>query len=255
MNTSDEHIYKFFKDLSFFKDMHEAEMSDFISKSNLKKYAKNQSIFQHGDMADRFFIVFSGWVKLHRETPEGEEAVIGLLTRGDMFGDASIFCEGRYPFSTYCVEETQLIEISASFLKEKGKSDPEIMERLLKLICHDMKVVRLENEHMALMSTPQRVACLLLQLSSNMVGKGGTFSFPYDKSLAAARLGMKPESFSRALGQLKPLGVSVNGPEITIDNFDTLIDYSCSHCSATSGECRRAECCDHDCPKKKLCSA
>ncbi len=255
MDVSAEHIDRFFKDLPFFKGMDEADISDFIKKSNLKKYSKNQVVFLHGDKAEKFFIVFNGWIKLHRETPEGEEAVIGLLTRGDMFGDAAIFCEAKYPFSAHCAEETQLIEIPTYFLREKGKSHPEVMENLLSMMCHDMKSVRLENEHMALMSTPQRVGCLLLQLSSGMVGKGGTFSFPYDKSLAAIRLGMKPETFSRALVQLRPFGVSVKGSEITIDSFETLVEYTCSHCSATPGECRRADHCNADCPKKKLCSA
>jgi CRP-like cAMP-binding protein len=226
MDASSEHIHKFFEDLSFFKGMNDADVSNFITKSNLKKYPKNQAIFLHGDEAERFFIVFSGWVKLHRETPEGEEAVIGLLTRGDMFGDASIFCDAKYPFSAHCAEETQLIEISASFLREKGKSDPRIMENMLSMLCHDMKAVRLENEHMALMSTPQRVGCLLLQLSAGMVGKGGTFSFPYDKSLAATRLGMKPETFSRALAQLKPLGVSVKGSESSV--FFSAVSIFCT---------------------------
>jgi CRP-like cAMP-binding protein len=252
MSTTAEHINRFFKDLPFFKDMKDTDVSDFIATSNLKKYTKNQVVFLHGDNAERFFIVFQGWIKLHRETPEGEESIIGLLTRGDMFGDAAIFCDAKYPFSAHCAEQAQLIEIPSHFLREKAKPHPEIMESLLSMMCHDMKALRLENEHMAVMSTPQRVGCLLLQLSSGMVGKGGTFSFPYDKSLAAVRLGMKPETFSRALAQLKPLGVAVKGSEITIDNFDELVDYTCIHCSATAGECRKADCCVQNCIKKKL---
>ncbi len=247
MSPSKEHLELFLKDLSFFKDMEDSDVSDFLKKSQIKKYSKNQVVFLHGDDAERIFIVFNGWVKLHRETPEGEEAVIGLLTRGDMFGHASIFCEEKYSFSAHCAEEAQLIEIPASFLREKGKSNPEIIKTLLGIMCHDMKSLRLENEHMALMSTPQRVGCLLLQLSAGMIGKGGTFSFPYDKSLAAIRLGMKPETFSRALTQLKPFGVSVKGSEITIDRFGSLVEYSCSHCSAMPGECPKLGQCNGSC--------
>ena len=71
-----------------------------------------------------------------------------------------------------------------------------------------------------------------------MIGTGGTFSFPYDKALAAQRLGMKPETFSRALAQLKPLGVTIKGPEIAIDSFSCLTAYCCGHCTAQPGECR-----------------
>jgi len=91
---------------------------------------------------------------------------------------------------------------------------------------------------MAIMSAPQRVSCLLLQLSGHMIGNGGTLTFPYDKSLAATRLGMKPETFSRALAQLKPYGVTAKGPEITIESFTRLTEFSCGHCTALPGECR-----------------
>ena len=74
-------------------------------------------------------------------------------------------------------------------------------------------------------------------------------AFPYDKALAAARLGMKPETFSRALAQLKPYGVTVKGTDIRIENFARLSEYSCTHCTALPGECRGSRCAD--CPLQK----
>lgn len=252
MPLSDNHLEKFLKDLTFFKGMQESDIYDFLKKSNVKQYKKNQPIFLHGDEADRFIIVVNGWVKLHRETPEGEEAIIELLTRGDVLGEAAIFGNAKYPFSAHVTEESQLIEIPSKVLKEQARSNPKIMERLMTAMSDEIDQLQLEKEHMALMSTPQRVGCLLLQLSAGMQGKGGTFTFPYDKSIAATRLGMKAETFSRALAQLKPLGVTVKGSEITINNFECLINYSCGHCSKNPDECRKSKCCSHNCREDKL---
>lgn len=107
----------------------------------------------------------------------------------------------------------------------------------------------MENEHLALMSASQRVGCLLLQMSSGMLGKGGTFAFPYDKALAASRLTMKPETFSRALAQLKDAGVSVKGPEVTMESFAALVEFCCGDCSAMPGECcgSRSSCDNKSC--------
>lgn len=255
MSSSQESLELFLKDLPFLNGLRDSDIHDFIKSSHIKQYTKNQVIFLHADNADRFFIVLSGWVKLHRETPEGEEAIIGLLTRGDIFGEAAIFCEAKYPFSAHCAEEAQLIEIPASTLKEKAKENPDVMAWILNIMCHEAKHLQLENEHMTLMSTPQRVGCLLLQLSAGIVGKGGTFPFPYDKSLAATQLGMKPETFSRALVQLKPFGVVIKGSEVTIENFEHLIEYTCVHCSAELGECKKSGDCTSECTKNKECSA
>ncbi len=234
--------------------MDEECLAELISNSQVKEYKKKTALFLHGDSADRFFLIIDGCVKLHRETPEGEESIISLLIKDDVFVEAALFGNAQYSFSAHIVEEAVLLEVPASILKERMQKDPNLRASLMRIMSDEMGHLRLENEHMALMSTPQRVGCLLLQISAHMQGKGGTFTLPYDKSLAASRLGMKPETFSRALGQLKPLGVKVNGSEVTIDDFECLVSYTCGHCSAMPGECRKADCCTYECAKKKLCS-
>ena len=240
----------FLHDLPFFADLPEADMQAFLQASQMREYKKHESIFLQGDTANRFFVVMDGWVELYRDTSEGEEAVSALFARGDVFGEAAIFGSAEYPFSAKAAEETHLLEIPEAILHRQAKKNPDIMARVMSSMSREIRSLQIENEHLALMSAPQRVGCLLLQLSGRMMGTGGTFSFPYDKSLAAARLGMKPETFSRALSQLKPFGVTVKGSEVAIDSFSKLSCYCCVHCSALAGECRNAH--GISCLKKPL---
>jgi CRP-like cAMP-binding protein len=242
---------RFLRGLTFFAKLPDANLEAFLKSGRIASYPKQKNIFMQGDAADRLFVVLNGWVKLYRETAEGDEAVIALFTRGDVFGEAAIFGGVGYPFAAEAAEETKLLEIPSAVLREQAKNNHEVMARIMHTMSREMRNLQMENEHLALMSAPQRVGCLLLQLSSGMVGKGGTFSFPYDKSLAAARLGMKPETFSRALAQLKPVGVTVTGPEIAIDEFSVLVDYVCSHCSSLPGECSGAR--SATCDKAATC--
>ncbi|MBU6475987.1 MAG: Crp/Fnr family transcriptional regulator [Alphaproteobacteria bacterium] len=228
----------FLRGLSFFAGLPEPDMAAFRAAMAVKNYAKGQNLFHQGDKADRLFVILRGWCKLYRGTAEGEEAIVAVFTRGDVFGEAAIFDNADYPVSAEAAEELSLIEIPAKTLKARARENIDITTRLMASMSREMHKLQIENEHKILMDAPQRVGCLLLQLSSDMIGTGGTFLFPYDKSLAAQRLGMKSETFSRALAQLKAAGVTVHGPEITIDSFDRLIDYSCGHCSAVQNECR-----------------
>lgn len=245
-----EQTDRFLRGLEFFTGLPDDVVRTFLNESRVTRYSKKQNIFLQGDEADRLFIVLSGWVKLYRETAEGDEAVLALFTRGDIFGEAAIFGQAGYPFSAEAAEETSAIEIPGNVLRTQAKESHEVMARIMNSMSREMRNLQMENEHLALMSAPQRVGCLLLQLSSGMIGKGGTFSFPYDKSLAASRLGMKPETFSRALSQLKPVGVSVSGPEVSIDSFAALVDYCCTHCSALPGECTGSR---GDCDRANTC--
>lgn len=228
---------RFLHSLPFFEDMAEADLISLLHTASIRNYPKNKPLFHQSDRADRLFVVLSGWIKLFRNTIEGDEAVMALFTRGDMFGEASVFGDSIYPFSAQVVENAHLIEIPAAPIQEKAKTNPVILIGIMKSMSRETHRLQMENEHMTTMSARQRVGCLLLQLSSGMIGEGGTFPFPYDKSLAAARLGMKPETFSRALAQLRQAGVISKGTEIHIESFHRLAEYCCGNFSAVSEDC------------------
>lgn len=240
----------------FLKGLDEDLVAALIAAGRERAYPRGGTIFLHNDPAARLYIVMSGWMKLFRQTPDGEEAVLALLTEGDMFGEAAIFGGTGYPFSAAAAEDAKVFEIPGETLRSLAKQNHEVMARVVNSMSRDLRNLQMQNEHLALMSAPQRVGCLLLQFSAGLAGAGGAFTLPYDKSLAAARLGMKPETFSRALSQLKPVGVLVEGAEVKIESFANLVDYCCAHCSALPGECRgsRAEHCDRasTCPGRRV---
>jgi hypothetical protein len=47
-------------------------------------------------------------------------------------------------------------------------------------------------------------------------------TLPYEKSLIASRLGMQPESFSRAILKLRPIGVQVEREHVAIADVSSL---------------------------------
>jgi CRP-like cAMP-binding protein len=71
----------------------------------------------------------------------------------------------------------------------------------------------------------QRVAEFLLTLCQNSAG-GCEVTLPYDKMLIAGRLGMKPESLSRAFSRLKAAGVSVSRNHAEIADIEALREYA-----------------------------
>ncbi len=67
----------------------------------------------------------------------------------------------------------------------------------------------------------QRVAEFLLSLCEGESG-ACTISLPYDKALIAGRLGMKPESLSRAFQRLRCMGVDIDHSTATIADVGDL---------------------------------
>lgn len=238
MGAVDNRTAEFLQGLTFFAGLPSADMEAFLGAATVRDYKKGEALFHQGDAAESLFIVVSGWVKQFRNTAEGEQAMVLLFSRGEVFAEATIFPGSVYSLSAEAAEDARVLAIPGAVLRSRAMKNPDITGRMMASLSREIQNLQRQTEQMAIMTAPQRVSCLLLQLSSHMIGKGGTLTFPYDKSLAAARLGMTPETFSRALMQLKPHGVTTRGPEITIDSFSRLTEFSCGHCTALPGECR-----------------
>jgi CRP-like cAMP-binding protein len=230
----------FFKSSPFFAGLPEPDVTSPINSSHTKSYVRGDSVVRRGDTALYFHIIVNGWVKISRDTIDGDETILSLLTRADTFGEAAIFDGATYPYDARAVEPTEITLIPVSAIREHAHNNPDILLRLMQSMARQMDRIQLDNEHISLMSAPQRAGCLLLQLSAGMEGNKRTVHFPYDKSLAASRLGMKPETFSRALAQLKNSSVIVNGDSVEISDVSALVEFCCSDCSAATTECRNS---------------
>jgi CRP-like cAMP-binding protein len=72
-----------------------------------------------------------------------------------------------------------------------------------------------EIEHLKAQSGIQRVAEFLASLCPPGAGPH-TITLPYDKTLIAGRLGLKPESLSRAFAKLRRVGVDVRASHVVV---------------------------------------
>ena len=246
---------EFVLSLPFFSGLTEKDIQEVLALSEFKDCHKGDTIFLQDDPANHFYIILEGWVKLFRGTSNGDEVVMGVFTSKETFGDAAMFDGAVYPYSAEAAGETKLIVMPAAKLRKKAAENPQIAFRMMQSLSKNMSRLQLENEHMALMTAPQRIGCLFLQLAPDVDAQSCNLQLPYDKSLAATRLGMKPETFSRALAQLKEVGVSVKGNTVAISDLSALVDFTCNSCSAQDDDCRFSQahsCTPEQCAKCKV---
>ena len=82
-----------------------------------------------------------------------------------------------------------------------------------------------EIEQLKAHSAPQRIADFFVKQAGSASGSA-RIALPYEKALIASRLGMKPESFSRALGRLAELGVAVERDSVSIADVARLAAFA-----------------------------
>lgn len=195
-----------------------------VGSSGPRRYDKGALLFQQGDPASAFFVVLDGWVKIARITPDGSEAVVGVFRRGETFAEAAMFLGGRYPANAEVVAPSRLLKIDGEVLRRKIRDNPNLALCMLASASHHLKFLVDQIEQIKLLSAPQRIADFLVEQCRTRQGPC-VVELPYEKALIASRLGMKPESFSRAIGKLRSLGVTVDHEFVTIADVAMLLSF------------------------------
>ena len=195
-----------------------------LETARLRNFARGETIFLQGERASAIYIVADGWVKLYRIAPSGTEAVVGVFTKGASFGEAVAFRHDTYPVAAEAVTDTSLIRIEADAFLRQIRENPEVAISILSATFVHLHGLVAQVEALKAQTGAQRVAEFLLELAPCPDG-ACEVTLPYDKVLIAGRLGMKPESLSRAFARLKEQGVSIRQNLASIEDIGALRDY------------------------------
>lgn len=195
-----------------------------IDTAREQTFARGETIFLQDARASAIYIVAEGWVKLYRIAPSGTEAVVGVFTKGSSFGEAVAFRHDRYPVAAEAVTDCTLIRIEADVLLRQIRENPEIAISILSATFVHLHGLVAQVEALKAQTGAQRVAEFLLELAPCTAG-ACEVTLPYDKVLIAGRLGMKPESLSRAFARLKEQGVTIRQNLAQIEDVAALRDY------------------------------
>ncbi len=220
-----------------FCDVPKEHVLPLIAKGSVKEAKRGASIHLQGERAHSLFVVLDGWVKLYRMSSCGNEAVVGVLTRGDSFGESAAIRGEVYATGAEAVSEARMLQIDASALWRAIEADPVLCRALLEASLNGNRALVQQLGQLKSHTGAQRIADFLLGLCKDEIG-ACTVVLPYDKVLIAGWLGMKPESLSRAFRRLEPYGVKIVKDRAMIQSIERLMDFTDEHRSPSWSEKR-----------------
>lgn len=195
-----------------------------VGNTTPRCHEKGITLFLQGEPASAFFIVLDGWVKIYRTTPDGLEVVLHVFKRGETLAEAAIFLGGRYPASAETVSAARILRVDGAAFRSRIEERPTLAMAMLASASYQLKSLVEQIEQIKVRSAPQRIADFLVRMTQ--VRKGpAVIELPFEKGLLANRLGMKPESFSRALAQLRSYGVTVERGTVCIADVAGLLGF------------------------------
>jgi potassium channel len=98
-----------------------------------------EEVMMQNEAPDDMYVVVSGDVEVTHYSVEEGEKVMGTLTTGDIFGEASALSDQPQSFTFRSKTISQLLRLKQSTLKEAMRSKQEdsiiVMKNFLKVLC------------------------------------------------------------------------------------------------------------------------
>ena len=215
-----------------FSDIETESLRGLSEKAHILNKQKNETIFCQDETASLCYYLIEGHIKLSRNTSDGDENVIDIVSSGALIGDSSFFNDGLYSYNADTVSPVKLVGLPLVPLSSLVKKDPQFCCQMLRHIAGQALEKDKELERRTLQETSHRVGCFILSLCEDHASGSIDVELPYEKALVAKRLGMRPETLSRSLQRLHDdTGVSIKGTLISVPDIKKLSEYSCASCS------------------------
>ncbi|TNE37102.1 MAG: cyclic nucleotide-binding domain-containing protein [Alphaproteobacteria bacterium] len=216
-----EDDFQLLKASPLFKALTDEAIISLISDGHIKTFDRKTTLFVKGEQADRFYLVLEGWVKLTRESLEGQESIISVFAKGETFAEAAVFSRQGYPVNAITVSQCRLLVVPASSTFRAIKENSEYALNIVASMARHMHNLVKQIEQLSVQSSTERLANFLLSQCPKGA-KEATIYLPIEKSLLAGRLGMQPETLSRSFAKLRKLGLQSRGNKVTISNIPAI---------------------------------
>ena len=138
----------------------------------IEKYGKNQEIFTQGAVADSVFYIQKGKVKITVLSEQSKEAVVGILTQGQFFGEACLDGAPLRTATSHAMEDCLITSITKPAMLATLDAQPKFSAFFVSYLL--ARNSRIEDDLIdQLFNSSERRLARLLLLLANFGREGG----------------------------------------------------------------------------------
>lgn len=194
---------------------------------------RGAQIIAQGAEADRLYILLQGSVGLSTAEEGGAATMVEILAAGDAFPVCAVILQVPHPVSAVALAPCRLMAIPAEDVRAAAAADAGLMHAALEQMARQWRLLIEQVVDLKTRDATQRAARFLLR---RMPAQRGAVEIPEPRGAIAARLGMTPESLSRALHGLEAAGVlRLHGRRVDVPDRAALHRVSQPRAGASQG--------------------
>jgi CRP-like cAMP-binding protein len=184
-----------------FTDLEPELLDQVLERTRESELGAEQWLCFHGDEARSFFLVVEGEVALLRHAADGDEVVVTIVGPGELFAEDLAFLDAAvHPLSARALGPARVAQFDRLHFRSLLDREPRLLHKLLHTLHRRNALLIEELERFTIQSASER---LLSFLERQTAGSREPVPLRISKRILASRLGMRPETLSRVLAQLK----------------------------------------------------
>jgi CRP-like cAMP-binding protein len=186
------------------------QIREILDLAQPKRLDAGAPVFEEGEIADRFFLLLDGFIRVIRVTPEGEQIIALHIQSGQLFGIAPALGHSHYPATAIAAADCVVLSWAASlwhdFVRKYDGFGPETSNTVGRRVSEmNDRIVE-----MATQQVEQRIANAVLRLihqSGRKTDQGIEIAFPITRQDLSEMTGTTLHTVSRVLSAWERQGL------------------------------------------------
>ncbi|MGC2776260.1 MAG: Crp/Fnr family transcriptional regulator [Bradyrhizobium sp.] len=171
----------------------------------LCRYAKPTSlkrgatIFSRGDPGSSLYAVINGTVKISVSSPDGRNAILNLISAGEIFGEVAVLDGRERTADATANTNCEILVIDRREFLPFVKSQPVLAMKFIELLCDRLRWTSDQVEQVILQDLPRRLANALLGLTEKRKLDPASRTIAITQQEISEMVGMTRESINKQL--------------------------------------------------------
>lgn len=170
--------------------------------TTIRRLQRNDVVYRPGQPADDLFVVQAGRIALANQAPDGRQALIALVGKGELFGVCSLFLGQRRTTQARAIEASTVVAVPYQPARQVLEQHPGMMWGLVELLAERLRVADQAITDSAFLDVTGRTAKRLLELA----GESDEFQLPVTQEELAALVGASRERVNKSISTFVRLG-------------------------------------------------
>lgn len=170
-----------------------------------KKYKKNDIVFNEDEIANFYFQILEGSVRLFNSNDEGKEFTQGIFHKEEGFGEPPLFINETYPSKAIAIQDSTILKLSKEKFLKILDEYPSIQKDFLILLAYKIHSKAKTSKEIINQKPEFRIIAFLNSFKKKSGHTNEKILIPYTRQEIANYTGLRVETVIRVFTKMNEI--------------------------------------------------